>query len=80
MITLNVNGSDCQVEAEQTDLLVWVLREKLGLTATKFGCGIEMCGACTVFIDNLPAHSCSTKVADIIGRKIVTKEGISDDC
>ncbi len=79
MMTLHVNGNNHQVEAEQHELLVWVLREKLGLTETKFGCGIERCGACTVLMNGRPRRSCMIYVAEAIGKKIVTREGLVDD-
>ena len=79
MITLHVNGNNHQVEAERNELLVWVLREKLGLTDTKFGCGIERCGACTVLMDDRPRRSCIISVAEAIGKKIVTREGLAGD-
>ncbi len=78
MITLDVNGRQHHVEAEPKELLVWVLREKLGLTETRFGCGTEMCGACTVLVDDHPTHACTTLVASVIGKKIVTREEIAD--
>ncbi len=74
-IILNINGYNYQVEAEPKELLVWVLREKLKMTETRFGCGVEMCGACTVLVDNKLTRSCITSVSEVIGRKIVTREG-----
>src|SRR5258705_339480 len=78
MATLNVNGTNRQFQAEDDTPLLWVLREQLGLTGTKYGCGIAQCGACTVHIDGVPTRSCvrpaSTGEASA---KIVTIEGLS---
>ncbi|WP_163339430.1 (2Fe-2S)-binding protein [Desulfopila sp. IMCC35008] len=79
MIELNVNGQQHTVEAEPDELLVWVLREKIGLTSTKFGCGIEMCGACNVLIDGVVTRSCSTKLSEVSNKLIVTREKVSED-
>ena len=79
MITLNINGKNHQVAAEPGELLVWVIREKVGLTGTKFGCGTEMCGACRVVVDGEVTLSCITDVAEVIGKKIVTLEGLPED-
>ncbi|MBT8332885.1 MAG: 2Fe-2S iron-sulfur cluster binding domain-containing protein [Desulfobacterales bacterium] len=79
MITLNINGENHQVAAEPGELLVWVIREKVGLTGTKFGCGIEMCGACRLLIDGEVKRSCMIDVAEVMGKKIVTLEGLPED-
>lgn len=77
---LNVNGSDVPVNVTSGDMpLLWVLRDLLGLTGTKYGCGIEVCGACTVLIDGQAEHSCVFDVSSAVGRKIVTIEGLSSD-
>jgi len=78
MATLNVNGKARQFQAENDTPLLWVLREQLGLTGTKYGCGIAQCGACTVHIDGVPTRSC-VRPASTIGanEKIVTIEGLS---
>ena len=78
MATLNVNGKARQFQAEDDTPLLWVLREQLGLTGTKYGCGIAQCGACTVHIDGVPTRSC-VRPASTIGanEKIVTIEGLS---
>ena len=78
MATLNVNGKARQFQAEDDTPLLWVLREQLGLTGTKYGCGIAQCGACTVQIDGVPTRSC-VRPASTIGanEKIVTIEGLS---
>ena len=77
--TLNVNGMAHEVDAEPETPLLWVLRDNLGLTGTKFGCGIAQCGVCTVHIDGQPARACSTTAASAVGREITTIEGLSDD-
>lgn len=74
---LNVNGKPAEVVSEADTPLLWVLRDELGLTGTKYGCGIGMCGACTVHVDGEATRSCSTNVADVAGKKILTIEGLS---
>ena len=77
---LNVNGSVREFEADPATPLLWVLREQLGLTGTKYGCGIAACGACTVHIDGVPTRSC-VRPASTVGanEKVVTIEGLSPD-
>ena len=78
MAKLNVNGAVRDFEAEDDTPLLWVLREQLGLTGTKYGCGIAMCGACTVHIDGVPTRSCVRPVSSVgAAEKIVTIEGLS---
>ena len=77
MLSLNVNGRDHQVDVEPEMPLLWVLREQLGMTGTKFGCGIAQCGACTVHLDGQPVRSCSYPASVAEGRKVVTIEGLS---
>ena len=78
MATLNVNGKKRDFEAESDTPLLWVLREQLGLTGTKYGCGISQCGACTVHIDGVPARSCVRPLASVSpASKVVTIEGLS---
>ena len=78
MAELNVNGAVRRFEAEEDTPLLWVLREQLGLTGTKYGCGIAQCGACTVHIDGVPTRSCVRPVSTVeAGQKIVTIEGLS---
>ena len=77
MITLNVNGKVHQVDVSPDTPLQWVIREKLNLTGTKYGCGEGLCGACTVHIDGKAVQSCQVQVRDAQGKKIVTIEGIS---
>lgn len=79
MFTLNINGQDHPVEAEPDELLVWVIHEKVGLTKTRFGCGIQMCGSCKVLIDGEISYTCDKKVKDMEGKKIVTREALPDD-
>jgi isoquinoline 1-oxidoreductase alpha subunit len=76
MITLNINGKATRVDAEPDTPLLWVLRDTLQLTGTKFGCGMALCGACTVHMDGQPVRSCSTPVSAAAGKKIVTIEGV----
>jgi isoquinoline 1-oxidoreductase subunit alpha len=78
MITLTVNGKRSQVDAPADMPLLWVIREKLSLTGTKFGCGAALCGACTVHVDGQPVRSCSTPLSAVAGKKITTIEGLSD--
>jgi len=75
--TLNVNGKQVSVEVEPDMPLLWVLRDELGLTGSKYGCGIAMCGACTVHVDGQPMRSCVISAASLEGRKITTIEGLS---
>ena len=79
MISLNVNGINHTVNVDAATPLLWVLRDVLGLTGTKYGCGIEVCGACTVLIDGQREHACVFDVSSAAGKKIVTIEGLSPD-
>ncbi len=79
MFTLNINDKEYSVQAEPDELLVWVIHEKVGLTKTRFGCGIQMCGSCKVLIDGEISFTCNKKVKDVIGKKITTREVLSDD-
>ncbi len=76
---LLVNGQNYTVEAERQMPLLWVLRDLLGLTGTKFGCGMGLCGSCTVLIDDEPVRSCATAVEKAAGKNIMTIEGLSSD-
>jgi aerobic-type carbon monoxide dehydrogenase small subunit (CoxS/CutS family) len=79
-ISLTVNGKTHALDVDPQTPLLWVLRETLGLTGTKFGCGIAVCGACTVHLDgHEPIRSCATPVSSVAGRKITTIEGLSAD-
>jgi isoquinoline 1-oxidoreductase subunit alpha len=77
MIELNVNGENRSADVSSDTPLLWVIRDNLGLTGTKFGCGIAACGACTVHLNGQPVRSCSTPVSDATGKKITTIEGIA---
>ena len=79
MPSLDVNGKTYQVNASNDTPLLWVLRDILGLTGTKYGCGIEVCGACTVLVDGRAQKSCDTDVSSVQGRSITTVEGLSPD-
>ena len=76
MITLTVNGRKRQVDAEPDTPLLWVLRDTLAMTGTKFGCGAQLCGACTVHLDGKPVRSCGTPVSAAAGKRITTIEAI----
>ena len=77
MIEFTVNGKPVSVDADPAMPILWVVREKLGLNGTKFGCGIAQCGACTVHLDGKPIRSCSTPVSQAEGRAVTTIEGIA---
>ena len=77
MYSLNVNGKSYSVNVAAETPLLWVLRDLLGLTGTKYGCGIEVCGACTVLVDGQPEKSCDMDTSSAAGKKIVTIEGLS---
>jgi isoquinoline 1-oxidoreductase subunit alpha len=79
MLTLTVNGQLKQVEVDPGTPLLWVLRDTLGLTGTKFGCGIAQCGACTVHVDGKPVRACITPVSTVSGGAITTIEGLAPD-
>ncbi|MGB9163625.1 MAG: (2Fe-2S)-binding protein [Rhodomicrobium sp.] len=76
-VTLTVNGQKRLVAVDDDTPLLWVLRDELGLTGTKYGCGIAQCGACTVYLDGAPTRSCVTPVSAIEGKEITTIEGLS---
>ena len=79
MIQLNVNGRAVEVDADPETPLLWVLRDTMGLTGTKYGCGMALCGACTVYLDGQPVRSCVTPVAAVGAQRITTIEGLSTD-
>jgi isoquinoline 1-oxidoreductase subunit alpha len=79
MTKLNVNGKDTEIDVDPDMPLLWVLRDTLGLTGTKFGCGMALCGACTVHLDGQPIRSCVTPVSAIGSRAVTTIEGLSPD-
>ncbi len=74
--SLTVNGKPVSVEAEPDTPLLWVIREEVGLTGTKFGCGVAACGACTVHVDGQVTRSCSIAIADVAGKNVTTIEGL----
>ena len=76
MVKLTINGKPQTVEVDADTPLLWVLREQLGLTGTKYGCGMALCGACTVHLDGEPVRSCSTPVSAAVGKKISTIEAM----
>lgn len=78
-LTLNVNGAAQTVDVEPDTPLLWVLRDNIGLTGTKYGCGIAKCGSCTVHIDGQSAKSCTTKASAAVGKAVTTIEGLSAD-
>jgi len=77
MTQLDINGKSVNVDAAPDTPLLWVLRDHLGMTGTKFGCGIALCGACTVHVDGVPARSCRLPLSAVGNRKITTIEGLS---
>jgi len=79
MIAIIVNGKRQQVDVSSDTPLLWVLRENLGMTGTKFGCGIAQCGACTVHLDGEAVRACQTSVSSVAGKKVTTIEGLSAD-
>ncbi len=79
MLSLTVNGKNYQIDAPVDAPLLWVIREKIGLTGTKYGCGKALCGACTVHVDGKAVRSCVTPVSTVLGKEIVTIEGLSPD-
>jgi len=79
MTKLTVNGQTHEFEVEPDTPLLWVIRDTLGLTGTKFGCGVAACGACTVLVGDTPTRSCSVQAADFDGQSITTIEGLSTD-
>ncbi len=79
MITLTINGNEQKVNVTPDTPLLWVLRDTLGMTGTKFGCGMAQCGACTVHLDGEAVRSCIFPVAAAVGKKITTIEGLSTD-
>ncbi len=79
MGTLKINGEDHTVDVPPDMPLLWVLRDVVGLTGTKFGCGMALCGACTVHVNGEAARSCVTPISSVVGKEIITIEGLSAD-
>src|ERR1700726_115284 len=79
MTTITVNNQVVNVDAEPDTPLLWVLRDTLGMTGTKFGCGMALCGACTVHINGAAIRSCVTPISSVAGKKVTTIEGLSPD-
>ena len=79
MSALNVNGREHTVDADADTPILWALRDTLGMTGTKFGCGAALCGACTVHLDGQPIRSCVTPVSAVAGKKLTTIEGVAAD-
>lgn len=79
MPTLNINGKDTAVGADESTPILWALRDTLGMTGTKFGCGQALCGACTVHLNGAPVRSCITPISAAAGQKITTIEAIAAD-
>src|SRR5450631_3348170 len=76
MLTLNINGTPVQVDADPSTPVLWALRDTLGMSGTKFGCGVAACGACTVHVNGQPTRSCTTPISAVVGQKITTIEGV----
>ena len=77
MVTFTVNGTPRQLDVAPDMPLLWAIRETLGLTGTKYGCGMALCGACTVHVDGVPARACVTPVSAVAGKQVTTIEGLS---
>lgn len=77
MIQTTVNGKPQKLDVDPSTPILWVLREQLGMTGTKFGCGVAQCGACTAHLDGQPIRSCSTPISEADGRQITTIEGLA---
>jgi isoquinoline 1-oxidoreductase alpha subunit len=79
MLTLSINGKPRKIDLPGDTPLLWVLRDQLGLTGTKYSCGMAVCGACTVHIDGIASRACVTPISAVVGKKIVTIEAIAQD-
>ena len=77
MVNLTINGKAHKVDVDPSTPLLWVIREQVGLTGTKYGCGIAMCGACTVHVNGAPVRSCAMPVSEAVGKRITTIEGLA---
>ncbi|ACY17039.1 (2Fe-2S)-binding protein [Haliangium ochraceum] len=76
-LTININGTEHALDVEPDTPLLWVLRDRLGLTGTKYGCGVAQCGACTVHVDGSPRRACVAPVESVVGKRVTTIEGAS---
>jgi len=79
LIKFNLNGKVTELTIDSNLTLLWVLRDRFGLTGTKYGCGIGLCGACTILLDNEPVRSCSYQIGDVMDKHVVTIEGLSSN-
>jgi isoquinoline 1-oxidoreductase alpha subunit len=79
MVTLNINGHDTEVDADPSTPILWTLRDNLHMTGTKFGCGMALCGACTVHLNGQAIRSCITPISAAVGQKITTIEAMESD-
>lgn len=79
MITLNLNGQDTALDVAPDMPLLWALRDVAGMTGTKYGCGMSLCGACTVYVDGQPTRACVTPVSSVVGRKVTTIEAVAEN-
>jgi isoquinoline 1-oxidoreductase alpha subunit len=79
MASLNVNGQTYEIESDPSTPVLWLIRDVIGLKGTKYGCGISVCGACTVLVNGAPQRSCQLTLADIPGAAVTTIEGLSSD-
>jgi len=79
MASISLNGKTVNVDAAPDTPLLWVLRDHLGMTGTKYGCGASLCGACTVHVDGAPTRSCVTPLSAVAGKKVTTIEGVAND-
>ena len=79
MLNINVNGKQLEVDAEEDTPLLWVLRDQLNMTGTKFGCGVGVCGACSVHVDGVVTRSCQLPVGDLAGAEVTTIENLGGD-
>jgi len=78
-VSFTLNGKPTRITVDENRMLLWVLRDDLGLTGTKFGCGQALCGSCTVLVNHEAVRSCATRVADVAGKQVVTIEGLAPD-
>ena len=79
MLRLTINGKSQEIDVEPDTPLLWVIRDTIGMTGTKYGCGIAQCDACTVHIDSVATRACAVSVGDVAGKKVTTIEGLADN-